>query len=318
VTVTEQADMTTRPRIAITGGSGFIGRWTVRALVERGERVAVLSHNPAQARKRLGDLGTRVTVRYADALDRHSFPDALIGIEVVINAMQFPGFPVEQPHRNWTFDAVDRQGTAWLLDAAQAMGVRRFVYLSGITVNADAPLPPEAWNRAKWHAEHAVRASSLDWTILRPAWVYGPDDKTLNLIAAQARYSPVMVVIGRKLQMVQPVHVADLAAVVADCVERAETVGQTYVIAGVEPVEIADLYRAVQRALAVSRPIVRVPQAIPKMVAALAARLPRHLLTPAAINFVTASAIADAQPAIETFGTIFRSLDDGLRYLHTH
>ena len=314
--VTEPRTAPALPRIAIAGGSGFIGRWTTRALVARGERVAVLSHDPARARRRLGEIGAHVTVRYADALDPLSFADALRGIEVVINAMQFPGFPVEQPRRGWTFDAVDRQGTEWLLAAAKAAGVRRFIYLSGVTVDADGPLPPEPWNRAKWYAEHAVRESGLDWTILRPGWVYSADDKTLNLIAAQARYSPSIVVIGRERQMVQPVFVGDLAAVIADCVTRAETVGQTYAIVGTEAIEIADLYRAVQRALGVSRPIIRVPKAVPKAVAAIAMLLPRRLLTPGAIDFVTASATADPSPAARVFGTPFRSLDEGLMYLH--
>jgi len=313
--VTEPPNVPALPCIAIAGGSGFIGRWAARALVAHGEQVAILSHDPARARRRLGEIGAHVTVRYADALDPPSFADALHGIEVVVNAMQFPGFPVEQPRRGWTFDAVDRQGTEWLLAAARAAGARRFVYLSGVTVDADGLLPPEPWNRAKWHAEHAVRESGLDWTILRPGWVYGPDDKTLNLIAAQARYSPVMVVIGRERQMVQPVFVGDLAAVLADCMTRTETIGQTYAVVGAEAIEIADLYRAVQRALGVSRPIIRVPKAVPKALAAVAMLLPRRFLTPGAIDFVTASTTADPAPAMQVFGTPFRSLDEGLMYL---
>ncbi len=313
--MTETHNAPALPRIAIAGGSGFIGRWAALALVARGERVAVLSHDPTNARRRLGETGAHVTLRYADALDRLSFTDALRGVEVVINAMQFPGFPVEQPRRGWTFDAVDRQGTEWLLAAAKAAGARRFIYLSGVTVDADGPLPPEPWNRAKWYAEHTVRESSLNWTILRPGWVYGPDDKTLNLIAAQARYSPIMAVIGRERQMVQPVFVGDLAAVIADCASRTETVGQTYAVVGPEAIEIADLYRAVQRALGVSRPIIRVPKVIPKTLAAMAMLLPHRLLTPGAIDFVTASTTADPLPATRVFGTRFRPPNEGLMYL---
>jgi len=123
-------------------------------------------------------------------------------------------------------------------------------------------------------AEQVIRSSGLKWTILRPTMIYGaPGDRNLcRLLAVLARARrimspgglPVPLVLpvpggGRRLQ--QPVHVADLAGAVLAAVERPETAGRGYDVAGPEPLTFADLLRDAAAAVGCRVKLVPVPLA---------------------------------------------------------
>ena len=110
---------------------------------------------------------------------------ALEGVDELVISLAFPGLPVEQPKKGLTFMDVDAGGTQQLIAAGQQAGVRRVVYLSGAGAGHDAE---RHWFRAKAVAEDAVRGSGMAWTILRPTWVYGPGDVSLNRFLGFARF----------------------------------------------------------------------------------------------------------------------------------
>src|SRR5437588_8895757 len=103
-------------RVVVTGGTGFIGRAITRELRRRGHDTLTASRN--------GEL--RV-----DVGDPSSLAEAFAGADAVVNAVQFSNYPVENPRRGLTFDAVDRAGTEAQVHAAVASGVTRFLYVSG-------------------------------------------------------------------------------------------------------------------------------------------------------------------------------------------
>ena len=109
------------------------------------------------------------------------------GVETVVGCQQFPNSPIEDPKRGYTFEEVDARGTENLVQAAKAAGVQKYVYLSG---SGAAPDAERHWYRAKWRAERAVRESGMQFVILRPSWVYGPEDRSLNRFLGMSRYLP--------------------------------------------------------------------------------------------------------------------------------
>src|SRR5579883_284509 len=204
-----------RSMILVVGGTGFIGRAIAAELARRGQDVTVTSHRTGSATVNLG--GRDVPIRRADVNEAATLGSALEGVEVVVGAAQFAGFPNENPRRGLTFDRVDRQGTENLVAAAKAAGVQRYVYLSGAGAAPDARQP---WFRAKWGAENAVRGSGLRYAIFRPSWVYGPRDRALNRYVAFVRSPlPIVPVIGDGKQRLQPVFVEDVARAAADWVQ---------------------------------------------------------------------------------------------------
>ena len=72
---------------------------------------------------------------------------------------------------------MDGKGTEVAVRTAKRVGVRRFVYVSGAGAGQGRP---QAWFVAKDRAEAAIRESGLEHAILRPSWIYGPRDRSMN------------------------------------------------------------------------------------------------------------------------------------------
>jgi len=162
--------------IAIAGGSGFIGRAIARRLSAMPDiRVRGMTRAPERARQHL-DLPNLEWVR-AEVTEPATLPNALKDATAIVNAVQFEGYPVENPKKGLTFERVDLGGTLALLEAAKKVGVEQFVYISGAAANENATHPAF---RAKGRAERAIRESGLAYTIFRPSLVYGPEDKVMN------------------------------------------------------------------------------------------------------------------------------------------
>jgi uncharacterized protein YbjT (DUF2867 family) len=134
--------------ILVSGGTGFVGSAVVKYLLDRGEEVAVLGRDASKIRSVFG----HVEARQADVREPTSLQQAMQGIDVVVNAVQFPTSPIEVPGRGWTFEAVDYRGTVNQIEAAKAAGVRRFVYVSGVGAR-----PSSTSRRADSNGSSSVR-----------------------------------------------------------------------------------------------------------------------------------------------------------------
>src|SRR5229473_2094525 len=99
--------------VALAGGSGFIGRAIARRLRASGQaKVRVLTRNPEKARAQLGLPGVEF-VR-ADIGEPGTIKNALAGVNTVVDAIQFDGYPVENPRRGLTFERIDYGGVVTL------------------------------------------------------------------------------------------------------------------------------------------------------------------------------------------------------------
>src|ERR1700731_5386193 len=284
-----------RITVAIAGGSGFIGRAIVRQLGDTA-RVRVLTRNPDAVRARLAGTGAEF-VR-ADVTDAASLEAAMVGAEVTINAAQFDGYPIENARRGLTFERVDYGGTVAMIAAARKTGVARMIYISGAAADEQSRQPGF---RAKGRAEHAIRDSGLEFTIFRPALVYGADDRVTNLLARAIRYSPVVAIPGRGKQAVQRVLVDDLSACVAMTVGGRGRSG-TFAIGGPEPLNFEELIRLMMELSGHRRPIVHVPEALMRMAGMLGEMLPRPVFSRDAVDFLIADNRCDLGPLIAEFG----------------
>lgn len=142
--------------ILVAGGTGHLGIELVPLLTARGIPVRVVTRDPGRARQRLGEAPQFAK---GDARSPHTLEAALKGVDAVVSAMT--GFGPGAPGPR----AVDYEGNVNLIRAAEAAGVRRFVLVSIHGATADHAM--ELW-RMKHRAEEALRASRLDWVIVRP------------------------------------------------------------------------------------------------------------------------------------------------------
>ena len=188
--------------------------------------------------------------------------------------------------------------------------MRRLVYLSGVGAAPDAD---RHWFRAKWRAESAVRGGGIDFTIIRPTWIFGPRDDSLNRFIGFARTLPFVPLSNFGDQQMQPVYVQDVAALAADALVAEAARNETIEIGGPEVMSMREVIRRALRVARVRRPLLPAPAPLVKGVAAVLARLPGRLLTPDAIDFVNQPAVADNRTLFERMPRQLTSLEDGLR-----
>jgi uncharacterized protein YbjT (DUF2867 family) len=292
--------------ILVAGGSGFIGGAVVRRLVRAGHHVAVMTAHPRTAAARIDELGA--TLVPGDVLDPASLDKALSGAEAVVQALTFPTFPVEKPSKRFTFEEFDHRGTERLAAAAARGGVRRFVFCSG---SGAAPDARHVWFRAKWGGEEAVRASGLEHAIIRPSWIYGPEDRALNRFVAFHRRLPFVPVVGSGTQRLQPVYIEDVAEAFAQAVAPEGPTG-TFEIGGPEVVTMDQVLRTMIEVRGRTKPLVHFPEWMPKLAGFLLQFLPNPPLSPGAVSFLTGDALADTTGLLEAFHLRLTPLREGL------
>lgn len=287
-------------KVLVAGGRGFLGSAIVDALLGDGHEVGVLSRSS-------GKGGGKVEVVQGDVTEPAGLAGALAGWEVVVDAVQFPNSPIENPKKGYTFENVDLNGTKNLVDAAKAAGTRHFVDMSGVGAAADGKFH---WLRFKWQAEQHIIGSGVPYTIIRPSWVYGPGDVSLNRFLGFAKFLPFVPVIGNGKTRINPVFVKDIGAHVAKAVELGPQ-GRIFEIGGPETLTMDEIVRTALNVQGKKRFLLHQPVWLMKIVASVVQFAPGRPLTPDAIDFITQDGVADTSALREVFGLRLTPLQEG-------
>ena len=283
-----------------------MGGAIARELAARGRRVVVLTRRiPAVAaaveadkepRKEPGRDTGPLEYRQADIARPDSLAAALAGVDTLIISLGFRNSPIEAPRRGRTFELVDAAGTEALVAAAIAAGVRRLVYISGAGAAPDAA---KHWFRVKWRAEEAIRGGGITYTIFRPSWIYGPGDHSLNRFLGMSRWLPFVPQIGNGRQLLAPVYVGDIGALVADALITPATDNVALEVGGPQTLTMDEIIRVALHVLGRRRPILHAPVWLMKVLTAPLTLLPSPPMTPAAVDFVVQAAPVDTGPLRE-------------------
>ncbi|HEY7270640.1 MAG TPA: complex I NDUFA9 subunit family protein [Dehalococcoidia bacterium] len=290
----------------VTGGTGFVGSAIVRELLSRGERVAVMGRDASRIRQQFDNS---VDARRADVSDVAALEAAMQGIDTVVNAVQFPNNPIERKSKGWTFEEVDYKGTVNQVNAAKAAGVKRFVYVSGVGAAADAP---QHWFRFKWQAEQHLQQSGLDWAVLRPTWVFGPGDHSLNKLIGFTKFLPFLPLFGDGQQAMQPVFVDDVGRAAADLALKPDVTGKVYEIGGPERMTMDEVLKTALSVLGRKRFILHQPVFVGKALGTVAGLLPFAPLTADAVEFIVQPAVADNSALEHALAPKLTPLREGL------
>jgi NADH dehydrogenase len=292
--------------VAVAGGTGFVGGAIARELYKRGHRVIVLSRRGEIAR---GSLPEAVEIRSTDVTVDAGLTAALHGADTLVISLAFRNLPIEAPRRGQTFAAVDGDGTARLVRAALGAGVERIVYLSGAGAAIDAP---RHWFRVKWRAEQSVRSSGLGYTLIRPTWVYGPGDVSLNRFINLGRRLPIVPMTNLGNQLLAPVFVDDVARLAADAVVDPAADRQVFEIGGPQTMPMREVIGRALKAAGLSRPIIPGSASLIKLAVAPLGLLPEPPMTPSAIDFINQPAAVDVGPLLERMPRRLTPLGEGL------
>jgi nucleoside-diphosphate-sugar epimerase len=240
--------------VFVTGASGGLGAALAELLQARGHSLTLLS------RRQVATAGLARSVS-GDLLRPDSYAAALPGHQAVLHlaALTHSADPDQ-------YYAVNARGTELLLEAAAEAGVGRFLFVSTRAIGRACG----AYGESKALAEAAVRASGLDWTILRPGEVYGASaGEAVGRTIAQVRSGFVVPYVAHSRALLAPVHRDDVLGAVAAALDAPASIGQTYTLAGPEEFTQAGMIRRLRRLY----PGLRLPVPVPVPLLRLAALL---------------------------------------------
>ncbi len=291
-------------RVFVTGGTGFVGRAVIHALRAEGCAVRCLVRRGSE--RDLRGLGAIERLE-GDVMSRQSLDHAMDGCDAVIHLV---GIIREHPAIGVTFERVHTQGTINVLEAAAAVGARRYVHMSALGTRSGAR---SRYHQTKWAAEEAVRASPVPWTIFRPSIIYGRGDGFVSVLARMLQRLPVVPIIGAGRQRLQPVPVAHVAQGFVRALSIDASVKHTYDVGGPEPVTMVDLIDRVAAAMGRRRPIkAHVPLGLVRTVTRALYRFSDYPLTPDQLLMLEEENTCEPGPFYETFGLAPVPLDTGL------
>jgi len=239
------------PLVTIFGGSGFIGRYAAENLAKRGYRLRIAVRCPEKAyyMRQIGDVGQLQMFR-ADIGDKAAIARALSGAAA---AVYLPGAFYGQG-RN-TLRRLHVEGAENVAQAAAAAKIR-LVHISALSA---ALGQKTAWLRSKAEGEERVRAACKKAIILRPAPVFGAEDRFFNRFAEAVRFTPFIPLFGGGAAKFQPVYVGDVAEMIARAVDGQVPAGKIYELGGSEIMSFRALMEEMLHIIRRRRFFVRLP-----------------------------------------------------------
>ena len=235
----------------VFGGSGFLGRHIVRALIHQGWRIRVAVRRPDLAAflQPIGGVGqiqpVQANLRFPD-----SIAAAIEGATAVVNAT---GVKAESGAQTYT--AVHVEGARALAQAVSAARVPSYVHISGIGANPNSASPYIA---SKGLGEQATREMFPDAVVMRPSVVFGPEDDFFNRFGALACHSLVLPLLGGGGTRLQPVYVGDVAQAVAAAVSGLARPGAAYELGGPRTMTLRQAAELTLREIDRRRPLIGV------------------------------------------------------------
>ncbi|NPB06159.1 MAG: complex I NDUFA9 subunit family protein [Aquificae bacterium] len=252
-------------RVAVTGGTGFVGRYVVKELLARGHEPLLLVRNPEKARKLFGSSveveKTDFTLKDLLRVFKERPPSAVVHLI---------GILYERPSEGQTFEEVHARLTKTLVEAAKEASVNRFLFMSALGTDDGAP---SRYHRTKREAEKAVINSGITYAIFRPSLILGPEQLLFRELYKLTRFLPIVVLPGGGNFPFQPVDVRDVACAFATALESEKAENKVIELCGDKVVTLKQLLQDTFRFWNRRVLILPAPAALLKLVAPLVERL---------------------------------------------
>ncbi|MFF2196104.1 SDR family oxidoreductase [Streptomyces sp. NPDC058157] len=261
----------------VTGATGYIGGRLVPELLDAGHRVRALARSPERLRDH--PWAGRAEVVRGDVTDRDSLDGALRGVAVAYYLVHaLGGGPGFEEH--------DRAAARLFGERARLAGVRRIVYLGGLTPAGQSPeeLSPHLRSRAEVGA--VLLASGVPCTVLRAAVVIGSGSASFEMLRYLTERLPVMITPSWVGTRVQPIAVRDVLRYLVGSAAMPPGVSRTFDIGGPDVLTYEQMmHRYAEVAALPHRRILRVPMLSPGLSSlwiGLVTPVPRALARPLA------------------------------------
>lgn len=269
-------------RVALIGGTGFVGRYLVDALLAAGHEVSLLVR--AGSKQKLA-TSSRCHVVNGDLASRSALEQTLSGCDAVIYNV---GILREFPSRGITFEALQYEGLVRVVDVARTCGVPRLLLMSA---NGVTPAGT-AYQQSKYRAEQHALQSGLAVTIFRPSVIFGDPRGSMEFASQLYRdmVRPPLPAVGffsgwnpaKGQILMSPVHIEDVAQAFVTALDDAAammTIGRTFTLGGPEVLSWTEMLERIGKSVGRHKLILPMPICIMKLAASALDWLPAFPVT---------------------------------------
>ena len=221
-------------KIAITGGTGFIGGHLAQRLAAEGHEVVLLSRKDRRATI---VAAPRMKFVPSDLSDPTILVQAFAGCDAIAHCAG-----INREIGKQTYRKVHIQATRNVVEAARQAGVKKVVLMSFLRARPDCGSP---YHESKWAAEEIIRDSGLDYTIVRAGVVYGRGDHMLDHLSHALYTFPLFAKVGFNEKAVRPLAVEDLVEVLRAALVQERLTRQTVALTGPEEMYLSEAVRRV-------------------------------------------------------------------------
>lgn len=213
------------PLITIVGGSGFVGRHTVKLLASAGYRIRVLVRDTVAAEflKTCATVG-QIAIEHADITRPETLAGKFAGSDAVVSLVS-----ILYESGRQKFDAINIAGAKAVAVEAKKAGAKAFIHVSALGIENTKDT---RYGATKLAGESAVREVFSYATILRPSLIIGPEDGFFQRFGSMSIISPILPLIAGGKTKFQPILVTDVAKAILAALQNPDAAGRTYEIAG--------------------------------------------------------------------------------------
>jgi NADH dehydrogenase len=223
-------------KIAITGGTGFVGRHLARALVHNGHEVVLIARGLDHRDEEIRRL-ERTNFVACGLGDKDQLAHALAGCNGVAHCAG-----INREIGPQTYQRVHIEGTQYVVNAARQASVKKILLLSFLRARPECGSP---YHESKWAAEEIVRASELDYTIIKAGMIYGLGDHMLDHLSHLLYTLPIFAPVGLREQPIRPVAVEDVVRILQAALVEGRLSRQTVAVTGPEAMIFSQAVRRV-------------------------------------------------------------------------
>lgn len=219
-------------KVAITGGTGFVGRHLARRLTAQGHDVVLISRGVDTRDPSIREE-PQICFKPIGTGNANALGQAFEGCDAVAHLGGINREVGEQ-----TYDRVHIQGTANVLEAAKRCGIKKVILLSFLRARPDCG---SRYHESKWAAEELVRGSGLDYTIFKAGVIYGRGDHMLDHISHALHTFPIFLLVGFRPVPMRPLAVEDLTEIMAQALVSNRLSNATVPVTGPEEIDLREL-----------------------------------------------------------------------------
>lgn len=223
-------------KIAITGGTGFIGAHLLHKLLAEGHEVVLLSRQASAVQS-----GSRVVHIASDLSDVAILTSVFAGCDAIAHCAG-----INRELRAQTYQRVHIEGTSNVVEAARRAHVQRIALMSFLRARPECGSP---YHESKWAAEEIVRNSGLDFTIIKAGMVYGRGDHMLDHLSHAFFTLPMLATVGFRQRGIRPLAIDDLTHVLYAALVDGRLPRKTIALTGAEELYLSDAARRVAQVL---------------------------------------------------------------------